>query len=448
MDKFAFDMKNPYSYDFNSLGELKSKISSLGLYLPLSDDFSVLSKEVVIAGSDKKLKNSLTIHPMEGFDADPDGTPSGLSLRRYGRFANSGAALAWSEAISVVPEGRSNPRQFMLTEENAGKYAEIAETLHAAGMLAAAQLTHSGRFSKNDATQNPIIMERNPYMEKLRPLPEDMPCVSDDYLDRLPEIFAKRAKLAVEAGFDIIDVKCCHHYLFSEALAAFDRKGKYGGSYENRTRLFLDSVRAVKAEIGGRAIIGSRFGACDMIPYPYGFGMKTDGSLTPDYTEPLRLTGELMKAGVAVIDLTLGSPYFNPHVNRPHNMGGYIPPEHPLVGVERLLSASKLIHEAYPSLCLIGTGYSYLKEFSPYLAAGALKENYCSAVGFGRMAFAYEGFAKDMTAGRFDRSKSCITCGKCTEIMRAGGTTGCPIRDREVYLPIYRQLCKGRKFIT
>ena len=444
---FAYDMKKPYSYDFNSLGELKAKAESLGVTLPLSEDFSILAREVEIYGG-KRLKNSLTIHPMEGFDSEPDGTPSELSMRRYRRFADSGASLAWSEAISVVPEGRSNPRQFMLTEGNVKEYAKIADTLHGAGMLAAAQLTHSGRFSKNDAAPHPIIMERNPYMEKLRPLPDDMPCVTDDYLDRLPEIFAERAKLAEKAGFDIIDVKCCHYYLFSEALAAFGRPGRYGGTYENRTRLLLDSVRAVRAAVGSGVIIGSRFGACDMIPYPYGFGMKTDGTLTPDYEEPLRLLGDMIKAGVSVVDLTLGSPYYNPHVNRPHNKGGYIPPEHPLVGVERLLGASKLIHERFPSLCLIGTGYSYLKEFSPYLAAGALKDGYCSAVGFGRMAFAYRGFAKDMIAGRFDRNKSCITCGKCTEIMRAGGTTGCPIRDQEIYLPIYRQYCKGLKFVT
>ena len=62
-------------------------------------------------------------------------------------------------------------------------------------------------------------------------------------------------------------------------------------------------------------------------------------------------------------------------------------------------------------------------------------------VGFGRMSFAYDTLARDILVGQFDSRKQCMACGKCTEIMRAGGTTGCPIRDTEVYMPIYRQLC-------
>ena len=148
-----------------------------------------------------------------------------------------------------------------------------------------------------------------------------------------------------------------------------------------------------------------------------------------------------MEKGLSLIDMTMGSPYFNPHVNRPYSKGGYVPPEHPLRGVERLIGASREIQTAFPELCLIGTGYSYLRQFAPYVAAGALRDGDATLIGFGRMAFAYEGFAHDMTTGTVDPHKVCIACSKCTEIMRAGGTTGCPIRDQEIYLPIYRETC-------
>ena len=66
--------------------------------------------------------------------------------------------------------------------------------------------------------------------------------------------------------------------------------------------------------------------------------------------------------------------------------------------------------------------------------------------GFGRMIFAYPDFAKDIIKqGALDKSKICICCSKCTNVMRAGSTPGCVIRDKEVYLPLFEQYCGGNK---
>ena len=194
-------------------------------------------------------------------------------------------------------------------------------------------------------------------------------------------------------------------------------------------------------------ILGSRFGVSDMIVYPCGFGVTRDNPPKPDFTEAERLLSELMARGLSVIDMTMGSPYYNSYINRPANIPsvGTVPPEHPLTGLSRLISAGAEIKRALPSLFLIGTGYSYLKQLAMYAAAGALEKGYADAIGFGRMAFSYEGFARDFIEGKADEKKTCVSCGLCTKIMRAGGTTGCPLHDKEIYLPILRKYCMGDK---
>ena len=441
---YAYDKKDSYTFSFSSADQFRLYLEQNGYHIPFSYDLSPLAAKKALSSraGTITLENSLTVHPMEGFDGETDGTPSELSRRRYLRFARSGAALIWSEAISVVPEARTSDHQLMITEQNVAAYeALVKEMKKITKAPVIAQLTHSGRFSKNSMTPHPLLATRSLPFESVRPGDKDVPVVTDEYLDTLPDAYARAASLAERAGFDGIDIKACHGYLLSELLSAHTREGKYGGSFENRTRLLLNITDAVRAVLRPETVIASRLSVSDMIDYPYGFGVTETAPLSPDFSEAKKLISILMEKGLTLIDMTMGSPYFNPHINRPYNKGGYLPPEHPLRGVERLIGAAKEIQTEFPSLTLIGTGYSYLREFAPYVAAGVLRDGGASLIGFGRMAFAYDGFAHDMITGHIDKNKVCIACSKCTEIMRAGGTTGCPIRDQEIYLPLYRQYC-------
>ena len=441
---YAYEKKDSYTFSFTSPDELRLYLEQNGYRIPFSYDLSPLAekKQLRTRAGALTLENSLTVHPMEGFDGTEDGTPSELSRRRYLRFARSGASLIWSEAISVLPEARTSDHQLMITEKNVGDYASmVAQMKEITKAPVIAQLTHSGRFSKNSMTPHPLFATRSLPFESVRPGDRDVPVVTDEYLDTLPEAYARAAILAEKAGFDGVDIKACHGYLLSELLSAHTREGKYGGSFENRTRLLLDIIDAVRAVLRPETILASRLSVSDMIDYPYGFGVTETVPAAPDLAEAKKLIGILMEKDLTLVDMTMGSPYFNPHINRPYNKGGYVSPEHPLRGVERLICASREIQTAFPSLTLIGTGYSYLREFAPYVAAGALRDGDATLIGFGRMAFAYDDFARDMIAGEVHKNKVCIACSKCTEIMRAGGTTGCPIRDQEIYLPIYRQYC-------
>lgn len=423
--------------------ELLSAAESQGAPLSLSHDLSALKTPLAVPGSDVTLKNRLTVHPMEGFDSLPDGGPGELTLRRIRRMASGGAGLVWAEATAVTEDGRTNRGQLWIRRETLDGFKRMAETAHEAsgGAPIILQLTHSGRFSKPRNVPAPVIAMHNPVMDEKMPLDPSLPVVTDEYLDALPEKFGEAAALAKEAGFDGADVKCCHKYLFSELLSAYHRPGRYGGSFENRSRLFLDSIRAAAVHGDRNFVVASRFGAFDCIPYPWGFGMDRDDPAKPDWEEPDRLYRMMAECGVRLCDMTLGSPYYNPHVNRPYDNGGYDPPESRLAGVKRLLDAAAHMKKAVPEIALIGTGYSYLRQFAPFAAAAEIGAGHADAAGFGRMAFAYPDFARDiLEKGALDPSKVCVTCSMCTVIMRKMHATGCPIRDREVYLPMLKEV--------
>src|SRR5690606_34629762 len=120
----------------------------------------------------------------------------------------------------------------------------------------------------------PVIATRNPSLG--RNLPEDYPVISDDQLEQLEDCFLEAAVLARDIGFDAVDIKACHGYLNSELLSAFTRDGKYGGSFENRTRFLINIVDKIKDRLGDSLDITLRLNAYDAVPYPYGWGVDRD----------------------------------------------------------------------------------------------------------------------------------------------------------------------------
>ena len=201
------------------------------------------------------------------------------------------------------------------------------------------------------------------------------------------------AKLTRAVGFDFIDIKQCHRYLLNELLGARNRPGPYGGSFENRTRLIREIIQAVRAAVPD-LVIGVRLNVYDGIPFhkgpddagapdtwssplANGWGMSATDPFAPDLAEPLRWIGEMQKLGVALLNVTMGNPYTQPHYGRPFEYSppdGYESPEHPLLGVDRHFKASHAIQRAYPDLAVVGTGYSYLQEFLPHVGAGNLRD--------------------------------------------------------------------------
>lgn len=434
---------------YSATEEFISQNRELDTELPFSENLSVLGRKLIIGN--KTINNRLACQPMEGCDGNPDGTPGELTLRRYDRFAKGGAGLIWYEAVSVLPEGKANPRQLHINENNLDAFRRQVDAIKETALkengfepVVIMQATHSGRYSKPEGKPAPLIAYNNPIFEKDSPISPDR-IVSDEYIDKVKEALINSASLAEKAGFDGVDIKACHRYLNCELLSAFNRSGKYGGSFENRTRLLRESILGAKEVTGGGFIVTSRMNVYDGFPYPYGFGVREGAGIDTDLSEPIELIKILSSYNVQLLNITMGNPYFNPHVNRPFAKGGYTHEEHPLEGVSRMLKGIADIKREVPEMNLIASAFTYLGVAAPYVAAGFIEAGLFDMAGFGRTVFAYPDFSKDiLSSGSMDKNKICICCSKCTEIMRTpGGTPGCVIRDRDVYAPIYKKQCGG-----
>lgn len=395
--------------------------------------------------------NRFAILPMEGWDGTEDGKPSELTTRRWTHFGISGAKLIWGgEAAAVRPDGRANRNQLVLHDANLASIAALREHLVSAhrerfgrddDLFVGLQLTHSGRFSR---PATPTIAYRHPLLD--RRLSEPLEPISDEGISRLVEDFGRAAKLAQVAGFSFVDVKQCHGYFGHELLSAVDRPGRYGGSFENRTRFVREVIAAIRSEAPGLEI-GSRISVFDFLPfekdsqgrgtpvawengdYPYAFGGDRKTGLVPDLDEPSRFLDLLKSLDVNWICTTAGTPYYNPHLLRPAAFppsDGYLPPEDPLVGVARQIQATAELKRRHPNLMFVGSAYSYLQEWLPNVAQRTIRDGNADFVGIGRMVLTYPEFPADVLSGRTrDRKKICRTFSDCTSAPRQGMISGC-----------------------
>jgi 2,4-dienoyl-CoA reductase-like NADH-dependent reductase (Old Yellow Enzyme family) len=147
----------------------------------------------------------------------------------------------------------------------------------------------------------------------------------------------------------------------------------------------------------------------------------------------------MVDMGLDMLNVTIGNPYYNPHINRPYRKGGYLPPETPDVGLARFAAVEKHIKEVFPNLPVVGSGLSYYREDLMEQAEAQVSAGICDLVGFGRMWLAYPTFYVDYLAGSFAPKKTCLACSKCTELMRAGQVSGCAVYN-EYYRNLYKEI--------
>jgi len=393
----------------------------------------------------KNVPNRICYQPMEGCDGTGEGAPDELTCRRYLRFARGGAGLIWFEATAIVPEARANPRQMYLCEKTADRFARLIEETketcireNGYAPVILCQLTHSGRYSKPTGVPAPLIAHNKPHFEKDKPIGADR-IVTDEYLDSLTEKYVQAAMLCEKVGFDGVDIKACHGYLLSELLNSYSREGRHGGAYENRTRLYFRAVEEVRRTCGSRMILASRYNAYDGYPYPYGIGDSGVPGV-PDLTEGARIAADLNIRGVSCLNITMGNPYTNHEVNRPTVLARE---EMPYRSIERMLEGAQKAAKAAPEAGVVCSGLSFLGTFAPHVAAAGIRDGWFSFAGFGRQSFSYPDLARDiLREGRMREDCLCLTCGKCTELMRAGKTPGCVIYDRDVYTKLYAEIRK------
>lgn len=458
---------------------LRERLAELDCELPVDDDIltaeagSPLAEPITIGGC--RVGNRWCIHPMEGWDANADGSPSEHTLRRWRNFGYSGAKLIWGgEAAAVQEDGRANPHQTLAMPENRAGLAALLDATRSAhrerydrddDLLIGLQLTHSGRFARPHSSRlEPRIAYHHPLLDRKFGIAADDDSVvwTDDDLERLIDRYVTAARVAHEVGFQFVDVKACHGYLMHEFLGAFSRPGRFGGDFESRTRLLRTIIARIRDEVpelmvGVRlsvfdtppyekgAQVGQPMPYADCLPYRYGFGLDQGDPLRIDLAESLRLVGELRDLGIVALNVSCGSPYYNPHVQRPAVFppsDGYAPPEDPLVGVCRQIQTARQVKAAVPELPMVGSGYSYLQEYVPHVAQAVVRQGWIDLVGLGRMVLAYPELPADtLCSGELARKRICRTFSDCTTAPRNGMISGCfPLDPYYKALPEAEQL--------
>jgi NADPH2 dehydrogenase len=448
-----------------SAEELRSYLQSIGAQIAFDEQVqsgqeSPLAQPYHVNGM--AVGNRFAVLPMEGWDGASDGRPTDLVRRRWQRFGLSGAKLIWGcEAVAVRHDGRANPRQLVINTQTVGEFAALREALvesHRAhhdktdDLLIGLQLTHSGRFARpnDDHRLESRILYHHPLLDQKFNFPPDGAVLSDDEIARLIEDFVQAAVLAQKAGFHFVDIKHCHGYLGHEFLSARDRGGRYGGSFENRTRFLREVVAGIRASAPGLHI-GVRLSAFDSLPfhpgaegmgeveawkegdYRYTFGGDSAGTGI-DLTEPRAFLDLLLSLDIRLVCITGGSPYYNPHIQRPALFppsDGYLPPEDPLLGVARHINVVAQLKQYRPELLYVGSGYSYLQEWLPNVAQYVIRNQQADVVGVGRMVLTYPEIISDILNGRpLQRKRLCRTFSDCTTAPRQGMVSGCyPLDD-------------------
>jgi len=481
-----------------TLADFRAHLDDLGLDLPVDDavlsaaDGSPMATPMTVGMGDMSFEvgNRWCIHPMEGWDGTPDGKPTARTIRRWKRFGLSGAKLIWGgEALAVCHAGRANPNQLYYRAAYLEQMRDLRMTLQDAhrerfgstdDLLVGLQLTHSGRYAKpnHNARPEPRIVYHHPLLDSrmgIKPN-DDSRLLTDDDVRSIIKHFAAAAVLARDAGFRFVDIKHCHGYLGHEFLSAFDRPGDYGGHLAGRTRFMRETIEAVRAECPDM-LIGVRLSIFDSLPYhpdpdqsqggqlgpgvpdddpglrPYpAFGVQRDDPSQIDLAEPIQLL-EMMRDDLKVdlVNLSAGSPYYNPHMQRPAYYppsDGYQPPEDPLIGCVRQMQVVRDLKQRVPGLPIVGTAYSYLQDYLPHVAQAVVRDGWVDSVGLGRMVLAYPDLPADcLELGQLRQPKLlCRTFSDCTTGPRNGLVSGCyPLDDEYKASPEHAMLKEAKR---
>lgn len=456
-----------------SVAAFRERLVQLGLELPVDDEIQTAHQNSPLGQSIQigphVVGNRWVVHPMEGWDANRDGSPSAHTLRRWRNFGLSGSKLIWGgEAAAVQADGRANPHQTLATPANRSGLQSLLDTLTSAhaeacgrtdDLLVGLQLTHSGRFCRPNSKQlEPRIAYHHPLLDEKFGIDanDDSVVWTDDDLYRLIDNYVVAAGVARDVGFRFVDVKACHGYLIHEFLSARTRPGPFGGDLAGRSCLLRTIVSRILDAHPDLSVV-VRLSVFDTLPYVtsreigrpmawkpeepyiYGFGLHADDPMQIDLTEPIELIQQLQELGVIAVNVSCGSPYYNPHVQRPAIFppsDGYQPPEDPLIGVVRQIQAARDCKRAVPEMPMVGTGYTYLQDYLPHVAQAVVRDGWIDLVGLGRMVLSYPELPIDtLSHATMARKRVCRTFSDCTTAPRNGLISGCFPLD-----PYYKEM--------
>jgi len=368
--------------------------------------------------------NRFFMQAMECNDEDELGNPSELTLERYQKLAEGEAGLVSLEAISITKESRSRDNQLTIMPQNEKALADFVKKVKAVNpdMLFIFQLTHSGELSHPDFSRRVTVKPLYGYGGDL---------LTEEEVDKIVDDFVMAAKIAHNIGADGIDMKLCHGYFGSQVLRPYnDRKWKYGGPWENRSRFAFDLYERIQKEVNDKNfLIGSKISAWE--GFPGGFG--TDGPDSPiiDLTEPIALLKGLEERGAQYFIQSAGSPSITISLTQ-------VDKHVPYFGYLHQYFAKELNQHLKPETVMIGSNFSIFRNGKNHLCAvepekssmmqyGAqcIDRGVMDMIGLGRQSFADPLMPKKLREGMEDDIKYCTVCDNCLELLIQQSKVGC-----------------------
>jgi 2,4-dienoyl-CoA reductase-like NADH-dependent reductase (Old Yellow Enzyme family) len=395
----------------------------------------------------KTAQNRFFIQAMECNDEDMNGNPSELTLDRYKKLAGGGAGLMSLEAISVTRESRSRDNQLTIMAENEKPLTEFVSKVKEVNpnSLFIFQLTHSGELSNPEFSRRVTVKPLYGYGGDL---------LDEDDIDKIMEDFVLAARIAHNAGADGIDMKLCHGYLGTQILRPYnDRKWKYGGPWENRSRFAFELYERIAKEVNDKNfLIGSKISAWE--GFPGGFG--TDGPDSPviDFTEPISLLKGLEERGAQYFIQSAGSPSITISLTQADKY-------HPYFAYLHQYFAKVLKENIKPETVMIGSNFSMFREGNNKLCAvspedssllkyGAqcVEKGIVDMVGLGRQSLADPLLPRKLKEGKEEDINYCVLCDNCLELLIQQSKVGCSTYNRYYTQELKRTRAEKGKLVV
>jgi 2,4-dienoyl-CoA reductase-like NADH-dependent reductase (Old Yellow Enzyme family) len=398
-------------------------------------EIEYLSKPIKIGN--KTAANRFVVLPNESNDGLDSGAPSERSIGRYKKYVEGQAGIVFSESTMAHIGGRARIHQLYLGDETVDGFARMIDELRKVNpnVIYIIQVDHCG-FLADPGFSDPVaIYPRESTTARL---------LTDDEIQQFRDRFIHASLLAQKAGADGVEIKHAHGFFGNEFLQpANNREGRYGGSFENRTRFFREIVEGIKQKADpDDFLIGVRISAYEGVPG--GFGTSGPGEITEDLSEPIAFAKLAQEAGLKLISSSAG--------HAADNLEILLPTDDSADAVYQHFGWTRTIKQAI-DIPVVGAAYSYLrdgrnklpgddpaKKSFIYWAEKNLKENNVDLIGLARQAIADPLLPRKIMNGDLKSVNWCTLCMDCGMLLGEQQEVGCSVYDR-----YYKALAKKIK---
>jgi 2,4-dienoyl-CoA reductase-like NADH-dependent reductase (Old Yellow Enzyme family) len=394
-----------------------------------------LSKPIKIGN--KTAANRFVVLPNESNDGLDSGAPSERSVERYKKYVEGQAGIVCSESVLADIGGRARIHQLYLGDETVDEYARMIDEIRKANpeVIFIVQVDHCGSLADPDFSDPVTIYPRKFSGARV---------LADDEIRVFRDKFIHASLLAQKAGADGVEIKHAHGFFGNEFLQpANTREGRYGGSFENRTRFFREIIEGIKQQVDhDDFLLGVRISAYEGVPG--GFGTAGPGEITEDLSEPVAFARLAQEAGLNLISSSAG--------NAADNLEILLPTDDSADAVYQHFGWTRIVKQSI-DIPVIGAGYSYLRDGRNklpgedpaeksfvYWAEKNLKENNVDLVGIARQAIADPLLPKKILNGDLKSVNWCTICMDCGMLLGEQQEVGCSVYDR-----YYKELAKKIK---